>query len=219
MKYFMENIRSVFVKLLKLSGFEPVYSIARSGYLKDSGWFNSFKSGVPIDINNNPIPWYTYPSIVFIEKRINRDMVVFEYGCGSSTLWWASRVKQVISCEHSKEWFETVKRQVPANVILHHIEMQPGGEYSQKITEYHEKFDIVIIDGRDRVNCSKNCLPALKKGGVVIWDNSDREEYREGQDYLSNFGYNKIDFEGIGPVNVYSWSTSVFYNKYNCFGI
>lgn len=213
------NIKNALVKLLNISGLEPVYFISRSGYLRESGWFNSFKSGVPVNYNNIPIPWYTYPSIAFIEKRIDKDMVVFEYGCGNSTLWWSSRVRQVISCEHDKEWFETVKRQVASNVILHHIDMQPGGEYSRKMSEYREKFDIVIIDGRDRVNCSKNCVQALKKGGVVIWDNSDREEYREGQDFLSKCGYNRIDFEGIGPVNVYSWSTSVFYNKFNCFGI
>ncbi len=146
-------------------------------------------------------------------------MMVFEYGCGNSTLWWANHVKQVISCEHDREWYEKMKLRIQPNVDLHHIDLQYGGEYSKKISEYVGRFDIVIMDGRDRVNCSKNCVNSLKKSGVIIWDNSDRDCYKEGYDYLFQKGYKRIDFEGMGPVNVYSWSTSIFYKEDNCLRI
>ena len=102
----------------------------------------SFRAGMPIDIYGNPIPWMTYLAINFIEKRIKKEMTVFEYGCGNSTLWWAKRVKLVVSCEHDRQWYNNMKSKVPPNVELYQIDLQYGGEYSQKISAYKERFDI-----------------------------------------------------------------------------
>lgn len=191
----------------------------RKGHLKNVGWFKSFRVGEPVDSDGNPIPWMTYSAINFIEKRINKEMTVFEYGCGNSTLWWSNRVKHVISCEHNRNWYEKMRSIIPCNVELYHIELQYGDEYSKKVSENMGRFDIIVIDGRDRVNCSKNCLLSLKRNGVIIWDNSDRESYEEGYNYLLQNGYKRLDFEGMGPVNVDSWSTSIFYKEENCLGI
>ena len=128
-----------------------------------------------VDAKGNPIPWLTYPAIEFLKKRIKKDFSVFEYGCGNSTLWWASRVKEVQSIEHDKEWYARIISKIPENVSISHIELEYGRNYSNKIKEFKNRFDIVVIDGRDRVNCAMNCLDALKSDGVIIWDNSDRQ--------------------------------------------
>jgi len=210
------NIFMYFLKMLRIDSF---YTLGKGGYLSTSGWLKSYMAGVPIDKYGNPIPWYTYSFISFIKNRINKKMMVFEYGSGNSTLWWAGRVKQVISYEHDKSWYEEMEACIPKNVELHYVGLQYGGEYSKKISKYIGMFDIVVIDGRDRVNCSKNCLNALKKGGVIIWDNSERKCYREGYDYLIGSGYKRIDFNGMGPVNAYPWSTTIFYKEDNCLGV
>ena len=101
---------------------------------------------------------------------------------------------------------------------LHH-ELVHGGEYSKTILRYNNAFDIIVIDGRDRVNCARNCLGALKDNGVVIWDNSDRDKYEEGYAYLVQNGFNRLDFDGLGPINCDGWRTSVFYRQNNCLGI
>ncbi len=206
--------------LLKFFDLDSLYRLRTSGYLKDTGWFKSFKLGMPVDNFRNPIPWYTYPAISFIEKRVHNQMVVFEYGCGNSTLWWASRVKKVVSCEHDRDWYEKMKRKVPSNVELHHVDLgSENGHYAQKVNAYRNEFDVIVIDGLDRVNCARNCLPALKEYGVIIWDNSDRAEYEEGYRYLSDNGYKRLDFNGIGPIVTILTSTSVFYRGNNCLGI
>jgi predicted O-methyltransferase YrrM len=174
---------------------------------------------MPIDDNDNPIPWMTYPAISFLEKRIKNGMEVFEYSCGNSTFWWAKRVKKLISCEHDREWYQKMVKLIPANVELYQIDLEYGGAYSRKVSEYTRAFDVIVLDGRDRVNCAKNCLNALTKNGVIIWDNSDRESYTEGYNYLLRNGYKRIDFEGMGPVNAYSWCTSIFYKEENCLNI
>lgn len=64
-----------------------------------------------------------------------------------------------------------------------------------------------------------NSIKTLKDDGVIIWDNSDRVNYQEGYDFLLANGFKRLDFWGIGPVNSYSWCTSIFYRKENCLKI
>ncbi len=212
-------IKASGVYVLKLLGLFPFLALRRSGALKEDGWFKSVRAGVPIDRHGRPIPWITYAAINFLEKRIDAAMSVFEYGCGNSTLWWADRVRNVVSCEHDRAWYQRMRALIPANAELHHIDLEPGGRYAGKIAEYHQAFDIIVIDGRDRVNCGKNCLAALKNNGVIIWDDSDRGDYAEGYDHLLNNGYKRIDFEGMTPVRVDKRSTAIFYKSDNCLGI
>lgn len=146
-------------------------------------------------------------------------MVVFEFGSGNSTLWWGKKVSKVISYEHDLSWYQSFKNRLPSNVEYHHCELAYGEEYSKAILDYNNAFDIIIIDGRDRVNCAKNSLGALKDHGVIIWDNSDRESYEEGYSFLIQNDFKRLDFEGHGPINSYGWSTSIFYRNNNCLGI
>jgi len=209
----------VVVFLLKKMNLYSLYRLKKGSQLRNAGWFESFRLGVPIDGEGNPIPWMTYPAISFLEKRIKDGMTIFEYSCGNSTLWWAKHVKKLVSCEHDREWYARMAKLIPDHVELHQIDLQYGGGYCRKISEYTDAFDVIVIDGRDRVNCAKNCLNALKKNGVIIWDNSDREAYAEGYDFLIQNGYKRIDFEGMGPVNEMSWCTSIFYKEENCLNI
>ncbi len=95
-----------------------------------------------------------------------------------------------------------------------------SNKYVEEITNYTNEFDIVVLDGRERVQCCKNSLLALKKGGVIIWDNSDRHEYDEGYKYLLANNFKRIDFQGLGPINSRAWCTSVFYKeRENCLDI
>lgn len=217
----MKRIITVPIKFfLKLFDLESLYRLRTNGYLKDTGWFKSFNSGMPVDNFGNPIPWFTYPAIYFIEKRIHNQMSVFEYGCGNSTIWWATHVKRIVSCEHDQGWYEKMKKQVPVNVELHHVGLEStNGRYAKKVATYQNEFDIIVIDGRDRVNCAKNCLLALKEEGVVVWDNSDRAGYEAGYRYLLENGFKQIDFQGIGPIVTITTSTSIFYRSNNCLGI
>jgi len=56
------------------------------------------------------IPWITFSAIRFLEKILNREMIVFEYGIGGSTIFFAQRVRKVVSIEHDDEWALAVNR-------------------------------------------------------------------------------------------------------------
>ena len=188
-------------------------------YLTGRGWMRSVSRGIPVTDGDEPIPWYTYPFIDFVGQRVRPDMRVFEYGSGNSTLWWSQRVAGVDACEHDREWLDRFSESVPPNVDYHYSELVRGGEYSKRILSFTDTFDCIVIDGRDRVNCAKNALQALKDNGVIIWDNSDRSSYEEGYDYLRKHGFRRIDFWGLGPINDSEWCTSLFYRKDNCFEV
>ena len=146
-------------------------------------------------------------------------MTVFEYGSGNSTFWLSKRVVSVISYEHDFSWYNSIKQKLPENVDYRYCELERGGKYCKGVLKYNKEFDIVIIDGRDRVNCSKNVIDSLKDCGVIVWDNSDREEYKEGYDFLEDNGFRRLDFTGLGPINSYEWCSSLFFRDNNCFGI
>ena len=196
-----------------------LYSLWRKGPLRDDGWFRSFNEQRAIDRAGRSLPYITYPAIEFLLRRVRPDMSVFEFGSGASTLWWAARVASVISCEHNAEWYRAVSANAPRNVTIMYHPLEYGGAYAKAVGEFQDRFDIVSIDGRDRVNCALNCLRALKRDGVIIWDNSDRESYEPGYRFLREHDFRRIEFVGMAPIGNERSETSIFYRTGNCLGI
>ena len=78
------------------------------------------------------------------------------------------------------------------------------------MSEQEISFDIIVIDGSHRFECTLEALKFIKKDGLILLDNSDRiEEHRSGK-LLRENGFIQIDFSGFGPINGYCWTTSVF---------
>lgn len=198
---------------------KQLIGMGSSGYLYDVGWIKSFISGVPVDKDGNPLAWVTYSFMDFIEDRLNNGMEIFEFGAGNSTLWYAGRVDSVTSVEHDQEWYEKIRNKMPDNVSLYHRELKYGGEYSRFPNQLEKRFDIIIVDGRDRVNCMKHSVESIKEGGIIVLDDSERAQYMKGVEFLLNRGFKKLDFWGISPGLFYKKCTTVFYKKENCLGI
>ncbi|UCD63926.1 MAG: FkbM family methyltransferase [Candidatus Zixiibacteriota bacterium] len=207
-------------KVRAVSDLSALYTLWRdASYLQEVGFFESYFQRMPVDRASRALPWLTYAAIAFLEDRIRADMSVFEFGSGGSTLWWSQRVARVVSCEHDSRWYELMKPRLSPEVEYLYYDLEPGGDYSKAVCRYSREFDIILIDGRDRVNCAINSLPALKPAGVIIWDNSDRERYRQGCDHLAACGFKRLDFGGFGPISASRSCTSVFYRLGNCLGI
>ena len=172
-----------------------------------------------MDKNGNPLPWLTYPCIEFIMPKLKKEFIMFEYGGGNSTFFFSKYVKKIFTVEHEKEWHKGLKSKCRNNVILMHEKLIYGGEYSKTAVKTGKKFDIISIDGRDRVNCIKNALSALKDEGIIVLDDSERKKYKGGVDFLKNRGFRSIDFGGFSPGLFYRKCTSIFYRDKNCLEI
>ena len=196
-----------------------LYYISKSGPLHDYGWFRSIKENKIVNKYGDPIPWFNYSMIEFLENRIKLNFNVFEYGSGSSTFWWAKRVNRLYSCEHDEIWFEKHKTEIMKENVDYTCKSIENKEYENYITNFKNYFDIIIIDGRRRINCSKNSITSLNNSGVIIWDNTDRIEYVEGIRYLEEQDFKRISISGLVPCINGITQTSIFYRQNNCLNI
>ena len=184
-----------------------------------SGWIKSFKLKKPVDQNGNPIPWLSLPIVDFLGERLKSDMDVFEYGAGNSTLYFAPKVNSVDSVEHEAAWVNILKPSLPSNATIFHESLDNGKAYAEKSTTTGKKYDIILIDGRDRVACCKACLQARKSNGIILYDDSQRDRYQEGVRLLMQQGCKRLDFWGMGSAGIHKKCTTLFYFDDNCLGI
>jgi hypothetical protein len=183
------------------------------GAIRAEGWDLSHRSGRPVDRTGAPVPWYTYPCRDFLERRLRSSFRVFEYGSGNSTLWYAGRVGNVTSVEHDADWAREVSARAPDNVTI--ISEPPGPGYASSIGG-RGPFEIVVVDGLQRPECADAAIDELSGDGVLVWDNSDWEEFREKLPSLKDRGFKELDLTGIGPINRDKWTTSILYRAGNC---
>lgn len=191
----------------------------RNSYLYSTGWMQSLQEARPTDPAHNPIPWMNFPVIRLLERRLRKDMVLFEFGSGHSTRFYAGRVRSVISVEHDEAWLRLVREHMPENVQILHRELDVDGRYCRAISEAGSGFDVVVVDGRDRVNCVKQALPALSPGGVLLLDDSQRERYREAVEFATARGFRALELEGLKATDCGIDQTTIFYRDGNCLGL
>lgn len=204
--------------LLNSKLIKGLLSLAFKGYFVETGWINSYLNKESLDPNGNPIPWLTYSFLDFIDGRLNKEQLLFEYGAGNSTLFYAKHVKKVTAVEHDKNWFERIRNQMPAHVAIKNIDLE-SEDYVNAILKEDQYFDIVIVDGRKRVACCKSAVQKLSPTGVLILDDAERTQYQPAIEYLLKQGFKQLPFSGIAIGAIHRKVTALFYKENNCLGI
>jgi hypothetical protein len=181
-------------------------------YLHDWGALESFQQERPCLNGGEPVPWFTYPAIAYIEALNLEDSYILEFGSGHSTLFWAERVKQILSIETNKEWFDEIgmklERRSVSHVSLEHHDTSEQYLFSLKQDPVRQ-FDVIIVDAIDRFKTLEGTIDMLSDAGFVILDNSDW--YPGCCEFMREKGFIQIDFSGLGPHNRYAWTTSFFF--------
>ena len=191
----------------------------KKSYLHSSGWMLSLAEGRPMDLQENAIPWMNFNVIELLDQRLDKDLTLFEFGSGYSTRFYANRVKAVTSLEYDDHWYQLLKSQVSENVNLIFRPEDVDGEYCRVIAEQKQKFDVVVVDGRDRVNCIKQSLAALSDRGVILLDDSQRERYNDGVVFAESDGFRVLHMSGLKATGGRSVRTTILYRDGNCLGI
>lgn len=177
----------------------------------DMGHSFSSKYWESASSKNKPIPWLTYPAIHFLNQLDLKNKRIFEYGSGNSTLYWTARAKYVESVENNYDWYTKIKAKTQENKNLLLSYLEDKRLYVSSISRSKKLFDLIIIDGRYRFDCAKEAASKVKESGIIIVDNSER--YPQISKFLMDKKFAKIDFCGFGPINHYTWTTSVFFYK------
>jgi hypothetical protein len=196
------------------------------------------------DSLKNELPWLTFPVIDFLNDWLRKEHRVLEYGGGSSSIFFARRTREVVTVEHHAGWFANISNVIsnkglsnwkgllfPAeegmpygNDIaepLHYVSGDPESSgknyhaYACAIDQYEDSyFDLVLVDGRARPSCMLHSIPKIRKGGLLILDNSDRAYYLTSLKELINKEFDVV-IDCIAP-SVYSHeftSTTVWRKK------
>lgn len=162
-------------------------------------------------------PWLTEAANEKLKSIINngKNLHVFEYGSGASTIWFCKQpnVERIYSVEHDKKWLKELAQHLTPELakkavffmgetpyhyaicwatenikIESEVKLSTGTRLRIACSQKPEGiFDIILVDGRNRVKCIKVCMDYVKPGGILILDNSERHYYKPGIDLLKDW--------------------------------
>lgn len=174
---------------------------------RDYGQWATIRDRNSVDEFGNPIPWYTYPTTEYLSHFNFEQFSVFEFGSGNSTLWWAGRCQSIDSVEDDQDWHAKISKTLISDSASYLLET----EKDAYISSASAAADIFVIDGKHRRECAEEIVKICGGGVMIILDNSDW--YPKTATFLRDkLAWVQIDFHGFGPINNYTWTTSIFLN-------
>lgn len=167
------------------------------------------------------VPWFAQTAIEFLERHVTREMHVFEYGAGGSTLFFARRAAAVVSTEDNADWMQRVEQGLAAervaNVRLQfhpfdfqHAENFAASSYLNSLPP--DPLDIIVVDGIEdvtpvRPQCFRLAEMRIKPGGIIIVDDS----WRYPELRTANRAKSWREFRSTGPCRPGVTSTDIYF--------
>jgi predicted O-methyltransferase YrrM len=155
------------------------------------------------------VPWVTDGANHFLFRMIEAGKInsVLEFGSGASTVFFAKMGLTVVSIEHDPEWYNQVTKKLQRgsqnSKVTRHLLPRPYHKVCDSLAS--EKFDLVLVDGRDRVRCVEESRSLVKPGGHLMLDNDERSyvyaldcglSYARAHSLLN--GWSKLSYEQRG---------------------
>lgn len=182
------------------------------------------------DLARLDLPWWSYRAIRAVDRflELRPGARVFEFGSGASTPWLARRAGSVHTVEHDTGFIPVVERILDGldNVELHVVEAVPAddvagptvrsereghehldfSDYVATIDRVGGPFDLIVVDGRARVECLRRSLPHLAPDGAIVFDDVERKRYAPA---LSMPGTRAHVLRGVTPSLPFPTSTAI----------
>lgn len=108
-----------------------------------------------------PFPWYTRPCLEWLNQQSLLHKHVWEYGMGDSTEWYDKKGAWTRGVDSNSLYSQRSKFGMYEKTLYRYI----------TAIEINGPYDIVVIDGDFRDECTKFALEFLKPGGYLIIDN------------------------------------------------
>lgn len=160
-------------------------------------------------------PWLCAEAIEELESIVTTDSTVFEWGAGDSTVWLARRARHVVSVEDSPTWYKRVCDRLSQAGLAHRVDLRPSSgevlDYVMQIAGPYF-FDLVIVDGKFRVQCIGSSRDHVEPNGFLVLDDSERRGYREGVALLEGWKCKVVKGRKRGSIEgqIVSTQTSFF---------
>lgn len=158
--------------------------------------------GVPRDALGLPRPRmeaFEIEAITMLLRSFVRPLRMLEWGCGVSTFYFSQRLpygSSWDSVEHEASWhaeMSKIQESWPVNGLNLHL-VPPDGDYLlQEEGGFHnfrkyilhaaklgESFDLILVDGRARVECMAVGWDRLSPGGIMLLHDAQRPDFDAG---------------------------------------
>ena len=125
-------------------------------------------------------PWMADVEITIIDSifQAQQPKRVLEWGAGGSTLYWPPQynfIEEWVAIEDDEAYAEAVREQAAGKVEVLQLDPPQYWQWAERLGQ----FDLIIVDGRHRVECLKAALGLLADKGIVVLHDSGRSGYNE----------------------------------------
>ena len=113
---------------------------------------------------------------------------ILEWGPGESTKLMRMMCPdaEIISVEHNEHWYNVAKKNLKGmdiKLLLHEAPVDDRKDiawdgYTEPFVQ--GKFDLIFVDGRERVRCLQFAKKVVTQNGIVLLHDSEREYYKKG---------------------------------------
>lgn len=146
------------------------------------------------------LPWYNNKLINYLKNFLKTQHLVFEYGGGNSTIFYSGIVEKVFTIEANKNWFDFIELKANELNLKGKIELKLCAnlqDFALEIESFTQNmFDVIVVDSRDREKCLLNSISHIKNEGIIILDNSERENLQNAKSKMLEFGFYEEVMEG-----------------------
>ena len=156
-----------------------------------------------------------------MEKIIRKDMEVFEFGSGGSSIFLAERAASVTAVEDEQRWAGAVHKEAQKRnlknleVLFSPYNFFEGKEFEASAylnTLNGRGYDLIVVDGKEegvqvRDRCFWRAEEFIRKGGVIVVDDS----YRYPQIKRTNKSRQWKAFKGTGYCRAGVTETTLFF--------
>jgi len=145
--------------------------------------------------------WMNQAAQYWLWDWIQPHHVGFEWGSGFSTVWLGRHSASLVSIENAIDWFRRIRELLEkSNVDTVELIYEPElPAYVATINRFPDgHFDYIFIDGfrKSRVICATHAWKKLKKGGILVFDDSEAKVYRDAVTFLNSKSDNVHHFSG-----------------------
>ena len=182
-----------------------------------TGHFRSSLLGVAVERHGEPITWYTYSAVWFLQQKNFSGKATLEFGAGQSTKWWAQRADKVVAFERNQRWYQHLKSVLPENVELY-FDLKGDMSGFENVMR-GRRFDVIVIDGQWREGCAEAVPGLLAPAGALIIDDSEgygSQDRKSIVDPFRDLGFSRVDFYGFAPAVLRPRCTSLLFHQ-TCF--
>jgi predicted O-methyltransferase YrrM len=127
------------------------------------------------EARNPENPWLTKQAVHFLSQTIRADDVGIEFGSGRSTIWFARRLRHLISVENNPLWYAKVTDLIRKSNLVQRVDYRKCDGQSEYIAQTQTvdegSLDFCLVDGESRDACALNILPKLRAGALLVIDN------------------------------------------------